>query len=154
MTWIIIILVVVVTLLMLRLYKKSERVERDLENTRACYYLMKDWVKIKQDGNSLSEWLKQRGYKKIALYGMNYITGQIFCDELENTDVEILYGIDRSPEAVFSDLPVFSIDHTLDAVDAVVVIAFTHFDEVKDMLEKKMGCPVVSLKELIESYYK
>ena len=69
------------------------------------YMLMKNWVKLKQKGVNLSSYFLRKGYNKIAIYGMNYV-GRILVDELKNSGLEIVKGIDKDPDAANSDIKV------------------------------------------------
>lgn len=109
------------------------------------------WIRLKQNDKSLSCYLKERGYKKIAIYGMHYLGESLF-DDLMDTDVEIKYMIDKNAERIYrnySSIPVYKPDEKLDEVDVVIVTAFIYFKEIQEQLEKQLDCPVLSLKEIL-----
>ena len=35
--------------------------------------MMSEWVRIKQEGKNISDYLKQNNYKTVAIYGMSYV---------------------------------------------------------------------------------
>ena len=86
----------------------------------ALFLMMNEWVKVKQEGKSLTEYFKKNGYKKIAIYGMSY-AGETLLDELSETDIEVVYGIDKNAESIYLNINVVTMEENLEEVDAVVV---------------------------------
>ena len=114
----------------------------------ALFMMMNQWVKVKQEGKNLSEYFEKQGYKKIAIYGMSY-AGETLVSELENTSVQILYGIDKNSDSIYANIDVFSIEDSLEEVDAVIVTAITFFDEIEEELSTKFSCPIISLENVL-----
>lgn len=112
------------------------------------YLMMNQWVKIKQEGKNLVSYFEKNGYKKIAIYGMSY-AGETLINELRDSGIEIAYGIDRNADSIYADVDVFSIEDTLENVDAVVVTAITFFDEIEEKISTKLDCPIVSLQDIL-----
>ncbi len=59
---------------------------------RDLFLLMNQWVKIKQEGKSISEYLQQSGYKKVAIYGLSYV-GETLLDELKDSSIMLAYEL-------------------------------------------------------------
>lgn len=114
----------------------------------ALFLMMNQWVKVKQEGKSLRDFLEKKGYQKIAIYGMSY-AGETLIRELESTDIEIAYGIDKNADSLYMNIDIVSPDDELEKVDAVVVTAITFFDEVQEVLCKKLDCPIISLEDIL-----
>lgn len=114
----------------------------------ALFLMMNQWVKVKQEGKNLSEYFEKNGYKKIAIYGMSY-AGETLLEELDNTDIEVAYAIDKKAEGIYADIDVFSVEEELNEVDAVVVTAIAFFDEIEEKLSQKMDCPIISLEDIL-----
>ncbi len=114
----------------------------------ALFLMMNQWVKVKQDGKDLVSYFEKNGYKRIAVYGMSY-AGETLIDELRNSAVTVVYGIDQNAASLYSDVDIVSIDEELEDVDAVVVTAITFFDEIEEQLSKKMDCPIISLEDIL-----
>ena len=112
------------------------------------YMLMKNWVKLKQKGVNLSSYFLRKGYKRIAIYGMNYV-GRILVDELKNSGLEIVRGIDKNSDAVNSDIKVVVPDNFDDQVDAIVVTPISFYNEICEEMEKRITCPIISLKNIV-----
>ncbi len=114
----------------------------------ALYLMMNQWVKVKQEGKNLSSYFEKNGYKKIAIYGMNYV-GETLLEELKGTGVEVAYAIDKNAERIYADIDVYTPDDDLGQVDAVVVTAITFFDEIEELLSDKTDCPAISLEDVL-----
>ena len=63
------------------------------------FQMMNQWVRVKQTKRNLSVYFQDRGYQHIAIYGMGII-GQTLLDEFRNTDIEVVYGVDRDRKSV------------------------------------------------------
>ncbi len=112
------------------------------------FTMMNQWVKVKQAGKNLSSFFKERGFSRIAIYGMSY-AGETLLGELQGTGIEVAYGIDRNAGSLYSDINIVSMEDVLEEVDAVVVTAITFFDEIEENLEKKLSCPIISLEDVL-----
>lgn len=112
------------------------------------YLMMNQWVKVKQAGKNLSSYFEQEGYKEIAIYGMHYV-GETLVEELAGSNVKIKYGIDKDASVLYADFDLLTPDNTLPEVDAIVVTPITFFNEIEDMLTKKIDCPIISLDDIL-----
>ena len=69
--------------------------------------------------------------------------------ELKNSEIEIAYGIDRNAANIYSEIKLVTIEENLPDVDAVVVTLVDGFDKVRDMLSKRLSCPVIAIEDII-----
>lgn len=107
-----------------------------------------EWLKVRQDGRNLVQYFEKRGYKNIAIYGMSYL-GESLVKELKDSDVKVLYGIDKNAENIYSSVDVISLSDNLPKVDVVVVTAVFFFDEIAEELGDMMDCPIISLETIV-----
>lgn len=114
----------------------------------ALFQMMNQWVRVKQEGKTLSSYLEKKGYKKVAIYGMSY-AGETLIEELKGTNIKAAYGIDKNADNIYADIDVFSMEDSLSKVDAVVVTAITFFDEIVEKLSVKLECPIISLEDIL-----
>lgn len=128
--------------------KKTKQQKEYADKHLALYLLMNQWVRIKQENKSMSDYLKKEGYKEIAIYGMNYV-GETLLKELQDSSVEVKYGIDKNADNINSDINVVTPEGELKTVDAVIVTAVTFFYEIDESLSKKMDCPILSLEDIL-----
>lgn len=112
------------------------------------FLLMNEWVKAKQRNMSIPASLEQRGYKTIGIYGMSY-AGQRLFDELENTNIEVKYCIDRNAGGIYKTKRIIAVDEINEDVDCIVVTPVFYFEEIAKDLKKKVNAKVISLEEII-----
>jgi len=129
-------------------YKKVNQLEEKSERYLALYRMMDKWMEVKQEGKNLSMYFQKRGYTRIAIYGMSR-AGRTLYNELEKTEITVVYGIDRCAEFLYADVDIYTLDDSLEQVDAVVVTAISYFEEIKKDILAKMDCPVISLEDIL-----
>lgn len=112
------------------------------------FLMMNEWVKVKQEGKNLSSFFEREGYKEIAVYGMSY-AGETLVEELEGSDIRVKYGIDRNADQMDASLEIVKPDEELKDVDVIVVTSITFFNEIEEMLVKKVNCPIISLEDVL-----
>ncbi len=106
------------------------------------------WVLNLQEGKRIDEYLNKLGYKCIAIYGMGKM-GEALFRELKNSGITVKYCIDKNAEDIYGDYIIVSPDDELDMVDAIVITAVSYFDEIKEMLSRKMNCEMISLEDIV-----
>ena len=112
------------------------------------YLMMNEWVRIKQERKNISDYLERNNYKTIAIYGMSY-AGERLLKELQDTAITVKYGIDKKADEIYSDINVVFPNSELKCVDAIIVTSIGFMEEIKEMLDKKMVCPIISLKDIL-----
>lgn len=128
--------------------KKMNIVKQYSEKHLDLFLMMNQWVKIKQEGKNLSSYLKEKGYKRVAIYGMSY-AGETLLEELRGTEIQVVYGIDKNAENVYSTIDILTLDDSLEEVDAIIVTAITFFDEIEEKLCEKTNSLIISLKDIL-----
>lgn len=131
--------------------KAIKKVYNEKANTnkfRSLFHLMSQWVKVNQDGKRVIDFFEEKGYKKIAIYGMGYV-GEILNDEFRDSNITVEYGIDKNADSIYADVDVISVNDPLMEVDAVVVTAITYFEEIEKELSEKISCPIISLEDIL-----
>ena len=126
---------------------ETEKLKVSSDKHLDLFLMMNQWVKVKQDEKNLSEYFEKNNYQKIAIYGMSY-AGETLLNELRDTNIEVVYGIDRNADKIYSDLDIVSAEDDLAEVDAIIVTAITFFDEIEQQLSKKVNCPIISLENI------
>lgn len=128
--------------------KALEPIAVNLKKEQSLCTMLQEWVLLKARNQSVSAYLKQNGYEKIAIYGMNFI-GELLLEELKDSDIDVKYGIDKNADYIDVNIDVLKPDSELSEVDAVIVSAITYFDEIKYNLALKLDCPIVSLETVL-----
>lgn len=92
----------------------------EISNKHLRLYLTSiKWLDLKQEGRRIDEYLYKQGYYRVAIYGMSYM-GNMLLKELENSLVDVMYGIDREAEKLHSEIPVFRPSDVLENVDIII----------------------------------
>lgn len=129
--------------------------ENQLENeksisskNRLMFLLMNQWVRVKQQGKEIDDYLIKKGCKEIAIYGMSYI-GETLFEELRNSKVTVKYGIDKSAKDIYAEVLVVNPQASFEKVDAVIVTSIICFDEIVNDLTQKIDCPIWSIEDIL-----
>lgn len=125
--------------------------ERTGGKNRAMFVLMDQWTNIKQNGRNLEEYFFKNEYYRIAVYGMG-VLGQRLIKELDNSKIQIAYGIDKNRDIVYTNLKVVTMEDELKKVDAVVVTVVKEFDAIQEKLLKKIECQVIAIEDILGEF--
>lgn len=124
--------------------KKQQMSDKHLK----LFLMMNQWVKIKQEGKSLTTFFDRNGYKQIAIYGMSY-AGETLVEELKGSNITIKYGIDKRAANVYAEFDIVLPGDNLEEVDAIIVTSITFYDEIETILARKIDCPIISLEDVL-----
>ena len=75
--------------------------------------------------------------------------GERLYDELKDSDIKVLYAIDKNADAIYAEVDVLTPDDDLPEVDLIVVTPVHYFDEIEEMLADKVDCPVISIEDVV-----
>lgn len=128
--------------------KATNSAQKMSDKHLALFLMMNQWVQVKQEGKNIADYLKEKGYNTIAIYGMSY-AGERLLDELKGSEVVVKYAIDKESDGIYSEIDVISPDDIVDEVDAVIVTPIYFMDEIEEMLSTKMSCPIISLEDIL-----
>ncbi len=134
-------------------HKQQELLDykREKEKFKDYFQLLSHWLEVKSDGRSTVEYFKERGYDRIAIYGMGELANRLW-EELDGTKIDIVYGIDQDVCNTISRMDkIYSPDDVLEKVDAVIVTPFYAMDQIKNRLMAKVEFPIISLEEVVWS---
>lgn len=127
---------------------KIIKIQKMSDKHFALFQMMNQWVKVKQEGKNISSYFEKNGYKKIAIYGMSYV-GETLVEELKDTNIKVLYGIDQKAQDIHAEFDIVSLDVELEKVDVIVVTAITFFDEIEKKLCELVDYPIISLDDIL-----
>ncbi len=131
--------------------KCIERWKEQAEKNRAMFIIMDQWANLRQEGRNLEEYFIKNGYLRIAVYGMG-VVGKRLIKELKNSKIQVVYGIDKNEDMVYTDLDVLTMNDELIKVDAVVVTVVKEFDVICDAILKKTDCPVIAIEDILGEF--
>lgn len=130
------------------LSKENTLQSKKVDKYKGYYNLLNQWLILKNEKKEVKQYFINNNYNTIAIYGM----GEMGCrliEELENSDIEIKYTIDKKSGGLYANVEVLDMDDDLEEVDVVVVTATFAFDDILCELEKKLNCPIISLEDLL-----
>lgn len=148
--------------------KKSKNIENDFDillerkvhnivinNTKQGFYyemyqILLNWSFV--GSNQIVKWLKNKNYKKVAIYGMGDMGRKLHRD-LEQSKIEVSYTMDQYAGSMTATVPLVTASQfkVMPEVDIVIVTVVQSFDVVKRELISK-GCDegkIISLKDVI-----
>ena len=128
--------------------KNTEKWKKMSDKHLALFLLMNEWMRTKQEGKSIKDYLDKYEYKTVAVYGMSYV-GERLLDELQNCGIEVKYAIDQNADTIYTGIDVYSPEDDLPEVDVIIVTAVYFFDEIYDKLSDKVQCAIVSLEDVL-----
>lgn len=130
-------------------YKKEEYNQRIVcQSNILLKKMLIHWVEVKNYERTLSDYFRERGIKRIAIYGAAEV-GELFFRELNGTDITIVCCIDRS-KVLYGQKTVRP-ENFQEDVDAVIVTAVYYFSEIYEQLNSKLTrkVPIIGLDEII-----
>ena len=116
----------------------------------ATFILNMQWIHNLQVGKSISNYLTEKGFREIAIYGMGDL-GKALLNELNKSGIIVSYVIDKNAGEIFLEIPVITPDSEFESVDAVIVTPFLQFEPIKEMLRRKINCPILSIADIINN---
>lgn len=131
--------------------KKQARLKNRILVLSDHFQLLNHWMEIKSEGKHIGSYFEEMGYHHIAIYGMAELANRL-SEELADSAVTIDYGIDRDAACTIARIAeIYNPEDDLPQTDAIIVTPYSVFDEIKDVLEKKVDCPIISLEEVVWS---
>lgn len=118
---------------------------------REYYNVMQQWVVMLQNKISISEYLLQNGYKKIAVYGMSDIGNCLAAEITEDNKCDLLYAIDQGEPKLYTDISCIKLDEIsrYDKPDLIIVTLPHIFEEIRDKIALLCDCKIKSITEIV-----
>lgn len=124
--------------------------QKIVERYRGYWKVLDQWLCIKEIGKSVSEYLNANNVRQIAIYGVGML-GKHLIKELENTEINIAYCVDRFVNSSENDYKTYSMDEKLPNVDAIIVTVIYDFENIRNQISKKFDGEIISLDTLINN---
>lgn len=113
----------------------------------SCIY--DTWMSLKNRNVHISEYLRQKGYRKIAIYGVTGL-GKQLDQELSADDYEVSYFIDINAPFFNERIAVYSPEESLPQVDAVMISLVQNERQISELLKKKLEADIFTFAELLD----
>ena len=132
--------------------RKSTRTIETLKDTNVkfneFYDILLQWIRVYQNGHTLTDYFLKHNYKTVAIYGMKEL-GKALLAELNNSEIEVKYCIDKDAANIYVPIDVFTPDEELEKVDVIVIAAVHYYTEIEPIMRDKMGCDVVAIDDVV-----
>ncbi len=133
-------------------YKEQDNmfISKREEKLKEYYQLLLNWIKkyINPGEKKIADVLKRKHYYSVAVYGVGEI-GKLFIDELSNSGILVKYGIDKSAVGFVGNIPVVPPAGILEPIDVIIVTIPNAFKTIKQSLQDKVSCPVISIEDVV-----
>ena len=127
--------------------------QKTIERYKSYWTIMDEWLSIKEENKNLALYFQKNNMQNIAIYGMGMLAKH-FIKELENTQINIAFGIDRFMGKRSGNIPVYQIGDELPKVDTIIVTATYDFDNIYNKLYDKGIDKIISLDEVVDYVFK
>ena len=112
------------------------------------FLLANRWIKVKQDGLRLGDFIDKLGYRTVAIYGMGEL-GITLINEFGENGASLLYGIDRNASLIHASIDIRKPDDDWMPVELIIVTAVSEFNEIEITINKKINCAILSLEDIL-----
>ncbi len=124
------------------------------DKLNAYYQVLVKWMRMRLDGIYISDILKNNNCYSVAVYGIGEI-GKLLIDELVNSGISVEYGIDQSAVR-YKNIPVVPMSgeervSEYDSVDVIIVTIPSVFNDIKQNLQDKTSCSIISIEDLVNN---
>lgn len=124
----------------------------DSNKFREMFIIAFNWLKLKNCGVSIYEYLRLQNIVKVAIYGLGYL-GECLYEELQYSGIDVLYGIDKTAKDFKGELPIVRVDDDLKTVDAVISTVTGDISDEVRILERKCCCRVMYISQILIELY-
>ena len=129
--------------------KNRKKTQQMSDKHLRLFLMMNQWVRKKQKGKNMAEYLLKEGYENVAVYGMSY-AGETLLEELKDSEINVKYGIDQNADNIYATIEMVRPDDDLENIDCIIVTSVSFYEQIKATLEKKISCPIISLEDILD----
>lgn len=127
-----------------------------IQKQEAVLSVYASWVELYQKGKTVSDYLKDKGYQDIAVYGLGRL-GQNLIQEFTGSGIHIVYCVDKAVsmrEGSFGDIKCYNPMSRLPEAEMIIVTVPYEASEIIKKLngavyQRKEDCLIIDIKDLI-----
>lgn len=108
------------------------------------------WLSVLENGSTISDYLISNGIKRVGIYGLG-MSGKHLISQLEKSEIEIGFGVDRKKIEEKMEFDVYCIDDEIPKADLIIVSVTYDFASIYEELSMKTDCEIVSINELLDN---
>ena len=117
--------------------RDTMRTIRQMRKNSKIFHVMRNWIDLKNQGKDFKGFFVSHQYRTAAIYGMGYIGESLYL-ELKNSNIQVMYAVDRSAIDFKQELAIF-----------IIVTLVEKCDDICRRLAEKVRCPVVTIQQLL-----
>ena len=121
-----------------------------LEKFREMFMTLNAIAMCREMGYSFGKRVKDKGIKRVAVYGDGYL-GKRIMGELKEYHIETVFFIDRNADYLEEEVPVYKLEDAPDNIDAILISLVQNYGPVKKSLEEKYDVGIYTIGEIVES---
>jgi hypothetical protein len=161
MIWIAVIIGIIVALVVLflgfgiflkelrRSYRESDGGRKENEKLRYIIRMYNLWLMEKGEGKNIADYLRTNGCIGVVIYGMSDL-GVRLAHELEDSEVKVLYAMDRDIQISLHGIEVFhGIKDSDGTEDAVIVTNMSAYDQIRKELVSHGFKKIICIDEIL-----
>lgn len=131
------------------IHNLAETRMQDLGKFQRITSIYDTWLSLKNKGIHITEYLKQKGYRTAAIYGVTDLGRRLY-QELSMDKLEVPYFIDINAPFLAEQVKVCSPNENLGQVDAVIISLVQNERQIAESVKMKLSVDVCTIVELIE----
>lgn len=112
------------------------------------YRILKRWLMLYQKNIHLADFFRKKLIKTIAIYGMGDL-GELTLQDLRDSSVKVLYGIDQRAKQLQSTVPVLRLEEISEQVDMVIITAKVDYYDIRNNILQHMECGIMTLEDIL-----
>lgn len=106
-------------------------------------------LKAEEQGITLANYLKQKGYKNIAIYGAG-IFGERLCGLLKNSEITVCCFLDRNAKYLEEEIPVYELENMLCETDVILISNISNEKQIEESIRSHTNIPTLRIREVAE----
>lgn len=131
------------------LHEENTSLRRTIDRYRDYWRVLDAWVGQMENGTSPADYLTQKDYKRVAIYGYGML-GKHLVYQLEKTNFKVSYVIEKDKTKSTAGITLYSLDEELPSVDAVIVTVLYDYDKIRSTLQNKVKADILPIDKLFE----
>lgn len=129
-------------------FEKKKVQGKNGEKDKKARQLFDNWLVLAERGIGIEEYFHKKDIHKVAVYGYADI-GNHLVVQLEDTDIEVRYIIDRRPCSPTGGIEWYRPTDRLPAVDAVIITPVWEYDQIKEALQCEISGQIISIEDIV-----
>ena len=119
-----------------------------LSKFQKMFFVYDNWLKLREQGKYIYEYLKNCGVRRVAIYGNSYIGKRLY-HSLQENGVEVTCFIDRNAAYLEEEIPVYPPQEGLPKVDMIIISLVEAVEAIGEELAQLSEVRICSFAELL-----